>query len=312
MHYRLIILILLISGYRVLNGQNPRSLSGYFQLTYQNDYFTATDYYYTQGIRLEVESPGLRFSPLSRLLPRFGNTIDQHHRFFLAQDAYTPTSIRADTILLGDRPYAGALYVGQQLVSGPKDQRWQMTAEIKIGVIGPWALAGEEQRYIHHKTGNVEPMGWQYQIANDFLLNYELQLDRAIYRSRWLEVSGGVHTRLGTYRNRLGIHAQTVFGWHEGVFSTANPGQKSKLFLFARGHFSLIGYDASLQGGLFNQSSVYVIPASELQRLLASGELGIQARLGKLKITFSHTYISPEFRNGLSHAWGKVQIQIGF
>ncbi len=159
-------------------GRSHAFSQGYFQMTYQNDYFTATDYYFTQGIRLECGAPLFRKTPLVNVLLAFEEDSTALHRIFVAQDGYTPTSIRADQILYGDRPYAAALYVGQKVISIHTMRQLKLSSEVQIGVIGPWAFAKEEQEYIHRQTGNVEPMGWQYQIKNDLLLNYNVQLDK--------------------------------------------------------------------------------------------------------------------------------------
>lgn len=300
----------LLAGLQWAHAQ--ASSRGYFQMTYQNDYFTATDYYFTQGIRLECGAPLFRKSPLANLLLTFEEDSTALHRIFVAQDGYTPTSIRADQILYGDRPYAAALYLGQKVISLDSNRQLKLSSEIQMGVIGPWAFAKEEQEYIHRQTGNVEPMGWQYQIKNDLLLNYNLQLDKQLYHSTLLAVSGGGSVKLGTYRTRVGIQGQIKLGWVDHEFSTRPEARKIRFFLFAKGQLNAIGYDATLQGGLFNRKSVYTIPASDLKRLVADYEIGAQLNLGTWRLVFSHTHITPEFREGRPHAWGTARVRIGF
>ena len=161
-----------------------------FRLIYANDYFTATDYYFTQGIRMEYTRGDARY--------------------FIAQEGYTPTSIRADQILYGDRPYAGALYIGygvgeeQQKAAGARGCGVgggpQLAWSVVAGVFGPWSLAEAEQKYIHRKTGNVEPMGWQYQIANGVLVNGTVGATQNLIAARYFQTEARAAVSAGTYR----------------------------------------------------------------------------------------------------------------
>ena len=51
------------------NGASYKSMDfdRYFRFSYDNDFFTKTDEYYTQGINIELVSPTLRYNPLSKL-----------------------------------------------------------------------------------------------------------------------------------------------------------------------------------------------------------------------------------------------------
>ena len=52
-----------LQAYKYINDDR------YIRLNYENNLFTATDEYYTQGINLEVASPAMRHNPLTHLLP---------------------------------------------------------------------------------------------------------------------------------------------------------------------------------------------------------------------------------------------------
>ena len=41
----------------------------YLRFYYDNDFFTKTDYYYTQGITVEYVHPSLRKNPVTKILP---------------------------------------------------------------------------------------------------------------------------------------------------------------------------------------------------------------------------------------------------
>ena len=78
--------------------------NAYFRFHYDNDYFTKTDEYYSQGITLEYVHPSVRKFPLAKFLckpftstPAYGLNINL--------SGYMPTSILSDGILYGDRPF---------------------------------------------------------------------------------------------------------------------------------------------------------------------------------------------------------------
>lgn len=265
-----------------------------FKLIYANDYFTATDYYFTQGIRMQYTRGD--------------------KRYFIAQEGYTPTSIRADRILYGDRPYAGSLYIGYgvgewqegeaagargcRALGGPQ-LSWSVTA----GVIGPWSLAEAEQKYIHRKTGNIEPKGWQFQIANDLLLNGTLGLRQDLIVARYLTIDARAAVSAGTYRVNGRGSVTARFGLLPSRSSTVSA------HVFVAPEFRLVGYDATLQGGIFRGAdSPYTLNGHEVNRLVGQITGGAHVGIGKLGLTFSHTYLAPEFTGGRRHAWGTVVI----
>ncbi|RYY58435.1 MAG: DUF2219 family protein, partial [Chitinophagaceae bacterium] len=69
----------------------------YIRLHYDNDYFTKTDRYYTQGITLEYADPRLKKLFLSRLLLT-PFSAPASYGITLGIFAYTPTSIEENQI----------------------------------------------------------------------------------------------------------------------------------------------------------------------------------------------------------------------
>jgi hypothetical protein len=69
-----------------------------------------------------------------------------------------------------------------------------------------------------------------------------------------------------------------------------------------------IGYDATMQGGLFNKHNTYTIPASAIKRVILNNTLTLHIGIRRLTITGNYTWLSPEFNTGKSHAWGGLQL----
>ncbi|HTB06772.1 MAG TPA: lipid A-modifier LpxR family protein, partial [Bacteroidia bacterium] len=74
-----------------------------FAFNYENDFFTATDRYYTQGIRLEYVLPVFNKLLLMKTLPHLSGAVMQYG-LSVSQDCYTPTEVTTPTIRYGDRP----------------------------------------------------------------------------------------------------------------------------------------------------------------------------------------------------------------
>ena len=91
--------------------------SSYFSFNYDNDFFSATDRYYTQGVYLEYIAPFLRNSIPARILPKLKHSNQNYYGIIAEQDCFTPGSIRYDTLNYLDRPYAATMYVSQVLYS---------------------------------------------------------------------------------------------------------------------------------------------------------------------------------------------------
>lgn len=246
----------------------------YFAFTYANDFFTATDYYFTQGLDFEYVRHGRHFR--------------------LVQEGYTPTSIRADTILRGDRPYAGALYLSYGV--GQSQLAWSLD----LGVIGPASLAEAEQKYIHRQTGNIEPRGWRYQIRNDLILNANLSLNHTLYAGSFFNAEVTASFDLGTYR--IGSE------WAAEARAGLLPADRwFAVSLLLRPSVYFVGYDASLQGGVFaGEASPYTLSHDQLRRSVGKLTGGVELRLGRLRLAFSHTYIGRTFVGGRRHGWGTI------
>jgi hypothetical protein len=74
----------------------------------------------------------------------------------------------------------------------------------------------------------------------------------------------------------------------------------------------LVGYNASMQGGLINHNSTYVVPESNIDRFVATGRCGIAIAYKRLELEYALAYITREYGKGLDHGWGRVGINVCF
>lgn len=276
----------------------------YFGFRYENDFFNATDQYFTQGVQFTYAAPFVARSPLSRILLRPKDAV-MEDALLLEQQCYTPTSIRRDTIFTGDRPFAAALFLGQRAVAMDDSRGLRLSSTISIGVLGPCAVCAEEQRGIHDALDNIEPLGWEFQVSNALLLNYAAVVEKRVVDLPFLETSVGPLAEVGTYRTNAGLMAHLEMGSFFSRFAQ-RPQRDHRFHISAFGEAigKLVAYDATLQGGFFSGESPYTLRADELTRTVLRGTFGLRASFGRMEITASRTFITREFEHGRDHGWG--------
>lgn len=285
----------------------------YFRFNYENDVFSTTDQYYTQGINGELVHPDLRRFPLSRLLvrPRFDHT---RYGIGVQHNGYTPTSISSDNILYGDRPFAACLFFNTFLIATDTARRQRFSTTLSTGVMGPAAGGMKMQVDIHKALRNIDPHGWQHQLHNDVIINYQVQYEKQLllYRNN-LSLDAGGMVRLGTLSNKVSAGATLVVGRFHSPFSTPSKGKKNQLHIYAYDHpcVNIGAYDATLQGGLFSRTSPYTISARDVNTFTFQNRLGIVVSYRNLYLEYFRSFLSAEFATGKSHEWGGVQVAMG-
>jgi lipid A 3-O-deacylase len=281
----------------------------YFRLHYENDYFSETDLYYTQGINLEFVHPVLAKSPLAYLLVR-SSTKEMKYGMSVEHLGYTPTSIYHDEILTNDRPFAAVLFLKTFAIVNDSIHLQRVVSAISTGIIGPGACGYEMQTSIHQAIGGVLPHGWNNQIQNDFVFNYQLDYEKGILSvPNFLLVSCKVGAKLGTLNDKLYGGAVLMLGLFENPFQHfATQKRAFQVYLYAEPLCNLVGYDASLQGGLLNRNSVYTISGNDINRIVLQGNAGIVFKIKRLNLEYFQSYLAKEFETGTSHHWGGVRI----
>lgn len=296
----------------------------YYKHNYENDFFVSTDRYYTQGVYLEFFLPVFKKTLLAKTLlplnPRWGRKdkkVLNYYGMSLERQGFTPRSIRYDGIFYGERPYAAVVYITHSLVSIDPEKEWKLTSRINLGCIGPNLRGAEEQKAIHRSLVNIQPLGWENQIENDYVLNYDLFLEKGLISTKFFEMTGIAEARAGTLYDDFSLGSMIRFGWMQPYFSnlgtTRDKGaRKFQFYLFAKGKIKAVGYNATMQGGVINRNSVYTIPADDIERFVGIVYYGIVIAYKRVSLEQSIASITPEFKGGLSHGWGRFGISVCF
>ncbi len=289
----------------------PAKTPKILRIHYQNDLFAHTDYYFTQGEHIEFIKPKYDKFFLKKILVGQAESSFSHTGVSFHGGGYTPMFLDSVDVLPYDRPFASYMYFGYFLETASLKNDLFIKSEIALGWIGPWALGKETQVFIHRGIGSAIPLGWDNQVRTDLVIQYSIDFDKVLFFIRkipilWWETK----IDIGTMRDNATIGFKIDGEPMQYIFQK----QEKKFFFspFAGLSVTAIGYDALMQGGLFNHSSPLVFSSGKIEGLVIKSKVGIKAGFKKLKIGFSMVYISPEFKGGLSHSWGNVDLEIKF
>ena len=287
----------------------------YFKASFDNDIFDNTDRFYTNGIRLDLIHPVFQRSPIRYVQIPYWRAGINYYGIALVQNMYTPFTTKVGGIHSGDRPYAAYLYFAGYKITNDAANRYRQASEIDMGVIGPSSMGDHVQSIVHTTVPtNNEPLGWEYQVQDDLVLNYRFSLEKGLFpQKKNTEINVFANAALGTlYTNISG-----GFYFRAGVFNPyfINLGlQKKRMnralnlknfqwFFFINTGMKVVGYDATLQGGMFNHSSPYTLSADQISRVIFQGSGGVVLTYGAVRLECEQFLLSPEFAHGWWHKW---------
>jgi lipid A 3-O-deacylase len=282
----------------------------FFTAVFDNDIFDYTDYYYTNGISLELYHPGISASPICMILPGLRNSLN-YYGLILIQNMYTPRKLEELKVRIGDRPFAAYLTVSHKRISLSPALHKRLESELALGAIGPASLGGVAQDMIHTNT----PVGWVNQVKNDFVVNYNIRFDKGVYSRNGIEVAvitggqagtlydniiGGFYLQIGKANDRYGTLFQTTP--HQKTFR-----ERIRYYFSMDVKNKLVIYDATLQGGMFNRESVYKLNAYEVKHYVFTGTAAFGLGLGRYSLEAEQVFLTPEFNGGRHHLWFRIK-----
>lgn len=325
-----------LSDYDARNSYNPTAqpilknpfLNSYIwpfsklEIGLDNDIFDNTDRYYTNGIFITYSSPAFAFWRINSILPVSNrncmeyNTLELHHAMF------TPLTTKVAPTLKNDRPYSSILYLRFSRKSVIPEKGLSLKASIDIGVIGKAAGGDFLQKSVHAGLpANDEPMGWDTQIANDFIINYTYEIRQRFFTKGTFNAFSINSVSLGTLNTSassgIGFRISTDKDFLSPLPSTLNElsnrsSRAWKCSFETNISGTAVAYNATLNGGLMNKTSIFVLKPNEIERLLVNVEMSFNARYKKYGIQFAQNYLSKEFTKGKCHYWGRIGLTIGF
>lgn len=286
--------------------------NSYFRFNYDNDYFGSTDKNYTQGYNFELVSSRLKHNPVNYLFLKPKNS-ELKFGLSLEHIGYTPDNIKSDEIQYDDRPFAAAIMLKSFVIATDTLAKSRLISSFNAGLMGPGAFGKEMQVAIHEATGNTIPGGWENQIKNDIVLNYEVSYEKQLWRYRNLfSLQPNTTVRVGTLFTNASVGVNAVFGIINSPFTSVKNKNKFQLYAYSQPLVNVIGYDATFQGGVFNDKSPYTISSNNIERFTAQNNFGIVLQTRTLYFEYARTMITREFSYGNSAKWGGIKIGFKF
>lgn len=282
----------------------------YFRFYYENDFVGITDYYYTSGMNIELVKPSFKKNPLNKLFFRLSET-KMKYGIALDHYAFTPLHIIDSEILYGDRPYAGCISLNSFRIATDEKRKLQIFNSLVLGLIGPASFWEPVQTVLHKNLVPApQPKGWKNQIANDIILNYKTNIEKNLVQSNSFLLNGNVEAIAGTMNDKLSTGLSLMIGRLNDPFqSYENVERKNwELYFFGQSLVSAVGYDATLQGGVFNRKSPYTIPGSQINHFTFQNQVGLMFQHKKFSLELSESFLSKEFKTGIRHLWGGLGI----
>ncbi|MCK9451687.1 MAG: lipid A deacylase LpxR family protein [Bacteroidales bacterium] len=296
---------------------NDNQLDRYLLITFDNDIFAETDYYYTNGFSIGLIHPWFNNRLFYRLMPGLGQVPLNLYGMRIQQQMFTPYNPEAVEVIPDDRPFAGVLLAEFFKLSNRSDKGLFLQTSFRLGVIGPASLAGVLQSSAHE----LKPTGWDYQIANDLLINVDMNLQKAFKINKYIEMAGGVDVGLGTYKTYMGASAQLRAGNFRSFsnnISSSTIGliprfdKSISYWFFLEPAFHFVAYDATLNGGMLNKSSPHRFSYDQIHHLTTQFNAGFSVFYRNTGLSLRWTRISPEFIGGKKHNWGNISLTHNF
>ncbi|SKB98381.1 lipid A deacylase LpxR family protein [Dyadobacter psychrophilus] len=281
----------------------------YIRIHYDNDFFAKSDYYYTQGYSFEVITPGLGKNPLNKLLLNKGQST--HYGLAFEHYGFTPTSISSEAILYNDRPFAGCIMLKSFRISTDSLKKTRLVAILSTGMIGPAAFAGKMQTKIHEWTGDRDPKGWQNQIKNDVVINYEVQFQKQVFNFKNIvALNTETQIQIGTLTNKAQAGLTVRVGKFNAPFENRPLKSRKNIqcYIYSQPLIGFNAYDATLQGGLFARNSPYTLRSSQINRVTFQDNFGVVVQCWRIYLEYYQSFLTKEFRTGMDHRWGGVKI----
>jgi len=283
------------------------------KVNFENDLITYanTDRYFTNGITIDLQAAWLSHSSVQKLMIPYRHPALVSYNLSMVQDMYTPTDTRIAPTLKRDRPYSSYLYFGYRKTVSDPLCKLRISSLLDAGYLGPYSPGSYLQTLVH-KTfpSNDKPLGWQTQIKTDIILNYTIQVQKALVYNDKFSLLAAADLKTGTLYNNVGGGFQFQAGKADPLFGLADNREWPKLecYFFAKTHVSYVIYNALLQGGMINHDNIFTLKGSEIQRVVGTAEAGIHFRRKGLGIELAQHYLSPEYKGGLWHKWGRISL----
>lgn len=320
--------------------ENDSSDLRLFMIFFENDVFANTDKHYTNAIKLLWLTQNI--DRYEDVLPSWSNRttssipmvrqstpgegVTHNVGFSLGHNIYTPEKIQKESLIEGDRPYAGWLY--GSIALHRKKPKSLNTFELTVGIVGPSAHGEYIQNTVHKYAGSPTAKGWGNQLRDEpgILLSWQqslktLTLDRNRNKFDFIPNYGLTLGNVFTYAHlgseaRLGFNVPDDFGTAlirpgSNLSLPMNPAETLSDF----GFHVFIGADgrAVLQNIFLDGNTWKKSHSVDKKRFVADLYTGLALTFRRFRLAYTHAYRTREFDNqDGSQKFGSINISYSF
>lgn len=283
------------------------------ELTYDNDLILFTDRYYTSGVNVAYSR---LINRESRFYKSFSSKKSDSskliYRIHYGHRIYTSKEIKEKDVQQFDRPYAGWHYLKFDMMNFPKPEVAN-TYSMDVGMVGEMSGIGNFHVWWHRGVGITTPRGWEYEVANEVLINFRYNRIKNWHLGRRIKFITNSAISAGNRENKLEQELVVRIGKFNELMNTSyvnsrvadfipelgyypkDGGEEGFLFLGISGSFVLS--NIFIEGSLFNNNSPQT---AEIENFL------IVRKWGFVYSNYYTTFSFTAYRLGTELVGGKV------
>lgn len=317
----IIVFLLTISffafGQRTETAINLTAEESRLILEVENDMLFTTDNYYTAGLALSYTNKTFKKTPAQLIL----NSKNEKHLTFngfgLEHRMFTPFSIADPSVIENDRPYSAYLLATNFAVLINVQKKLKLSNEIGVGIMGPAVKGKEVQTFVHEVIGSVLPVGWENQLGNSFLVDYQFRVEKGFFNN-WISnhFVPFVASRVGTLMGELQIGLISKIGNKNNFLAnTSIPSTRKKSLIWEwvfEANLKGVFYDATLEGGLFNKDESVILDKQEIISQQYQLRMGVNLYYKNLSFRYMVKYNSSNFNTATIHRYASLNLGLAF
>ena len=304
-------------GQRTETAINLTSKISRLILEVENDMLFSSDSYYTAGIAISYTNQNLK-KTLAQLILKSKNPSNYiFSGFGIQHRMFTPFSIIEPNSIENDQPYSAYLLATNFSVLINDKKHLKLSNEIGIGIMGKPAGGEAVQTIVHEIVGSPIPIGWENQLENSFLIDYQFRIEKGFFNDwiakHFVPFAGA---QIGTLTNRVEIGLITKFGNKNKylVDATSPLGIENKFvweWVF-EANLQGVFYDATLEGGVYNRDDPNAIPRKETISRQYQIRMGVNLYYKRWSLRYMLNFNSSSFNSAVTHRYGSVNIGYSF
>lgn len=323
-YYGIISTICLWFVFTQSSAQNMMKPVHLVTIGHDNDLFNVlrkgTDEYYTAGIYVRYGfTNSSRKNILRKLLPLPIHSDNSFFSIGITQWMYTPSDLRTTRHSTIDYPYSGTLFAEFSRES-IFHQRNLLVSSLWLGVLGPSALGFQTQLLVHKIMALERPKGWDGQLPNYPVINYNLSYERNLTGTGALKINGVAGVQAGSLLNTASAALSFILtdkidnNFPDRYYNVGYDEKFShlKFFIEMKPMVRYVATNAILEGGLFQKKNYYHISPSDLERFVASVEASAGIHVKRFSVVYKQVFETRQIAEVNGHVYGSIIFGVNF